>query len=59
VPAKELLETGCNLDRKNPNAKPDIEHLPPAQLVERILKKEARIAEIVGEIKGLLVGDGQ
>jgi type I restriction enzyme M protein len=58
VPAAELLATGCNLDRKNPNAKPDAEHLPPEQLVESILAKEARIAEIVGEIKGLLAGGG-
>ncbi len=51
VPAAELLANGCNLDRKNPNAKPDAEHLPPEQLVESILAKEAKIAAIVGEIK--------
>jgi type I restriction enzyme M protein len=56
VPAKELLDAGCNLDRKNPNAKPDAEHRPPEQLVESILAKEARIAAIVGEIKSLLAG---
>jgi type I restriction enzyme M protein len=56
VPAKELLDTGCNLDRKNPNAKPDAEHLPPEQLVESILAKESRIAALVGEIKALLAG---
>jgi type I restriction enzyme M protein len=48
-----------NLDRKNPNAKPDAEHLPPEQLVESILAKEAKIAVIVGEIKGLLAGGGK
>jgi type I restriction enzyme M protein len=56
VPGPELLATGCNLDRKNPRGKPDIEHLPPAELVESILQKEARIVEIVREIKGLLAG---
>jgi type I restriction enzyme M protein len=55
VPAHELLSTGCNLDRKNPNAKPDLEHLPPEQLVESILEKERRIVELVGEIRNLLV----
>jgi type I restriction enzyme M protein len=54
VPAAELLAGGCNLDRKNPRGKPDIEHLPPEQLVESILIKERRIAEIVGEIRQLL-----
>jgi type I restriction enzyme M protein len=54
VPAAELLAAGCNLDRKNPRAKADAEHRPPAELVEGILAKEAKIAAIVGEIKELL-----
>ena len=44
----------ANLDVKNPRAKEDIAHLPPEQLVESILEKEKRIAEIMTEIKGLL-----
>ncbi len=51
VSAKELLSTNCNLDRKNPRAKVDLEHLPPEQLAEDILKKELRIAELMQEIK--------
>ncbi len=54
VPAADLIAAGCNLDRKNPNAKPDAEHLPPDQLVASILAKEAKIAAIVGEIRVLL-----
>ena len=54
VPATELLANGCNLDRKNPRAKEDITHLPPAQLAADILKKEHRIAEIMGSIQNLL-----
>jgi type I restriction enzyme M protein len=54
VPAAELLANGCNLDRKNPRAKEDITHLPPAQLAADILKKEQRIAEIMGNIGNLL-----
>jgi type I restriction enzyme M protein len=54
VPADELLAAGCNLDRKNPNARPDIAHLPPEQLAASILEKEQRIAEIVRRIQGLL-----
>lgn len=45
---------GFNLDRKNPRAKEDITHLPPAQLAADILKKEQRIAEIMGNIQKLL-----
>jgi len=54
VPAAELLTNGCNLDRKNPHAKEDITHLPPEQLTSDILKKEQRIAEIMGNIQTLL-----
>jgi type I restriction enzyme M protein len=54
VPAQELLNANCNLDRKNPRAKVDFEHLPPEQLADDILKKELRIAELMQEIKAAL-----
>ena len=54
VSVKELLNANCNLDRKNPRAKVDFEHLPPEQLADDILKKELRIAELMGEIKAAL-----
>lgn len=54
VSAKELLDANCNLDRKNPRAKVDFEHLPPDQLADDILKKELRIAELMWEIKAAL-----
>jgi len=44
-----------NLDIKNPNAKQDLEHLPPEQLVESILQKEKRIAELMSEIMQALL----
>jgi type I restriction enzyme M protein len=54
VPAQKLLDEVCNLDRKNPRAKVDFEHMPPAQLADDILSKEARIAHLVNEIKAAL-----
>jgi type I restriction enzyme M protein len=58
---KDLLEynpdgtlRSVNLDRKNPNAATDFEHLPPEKLADDILKKEQRIAEIMLEIKARL-----
>jgi type I restriction enzyme M protein len=54
VSAQELLDSNCNLDRKNPNAKVDFEHLSPDQLADDILKKELRIAELMQEIKSAL-----
>lgn len=43
-----------NLDAKNPSAQQDIEHLPPEQLADDILRKEQRIAELMAEIKQAL-----
>jgi len=54
VPAKKILDSGCNLDIKNPSAKEDLEHLPPETLIEGIIEKEKRILHIMDEIKGLL-----
>ncbi len=44
----------ANFDIKNPNAKQDLEHLPPEQLADSILQKEQRIAELLQEIKQAL-----
>jgi type I restriction enzyme M protein len=54
VPASELLNSGCNLDRKNPLVKDDITHLAPSVLAAEIMKKEQRIAEIIGTVQMLL-----
>jgi type I restriction enzyme M protein len=54
VKAIDIVANNYNLDIKNPNAKDDLEHLPPEQLVEDIVEKEQRIAEIMAEIKQIL-----
>ncbi|NWJ98740.1 MAG: SAM-dependent DNA methyltransferase [Chloroflexi bacterium] len=54
VPVEQILANDCNLDLKNPTTKQDLEHLPPAQLVESIVRKEQRILEIMAEIKQAL-----
>jgi type I restriction enzyme M protein len=61
VKARDILKydtdgnlLSVNLDIKNPRAKEDIAHLPPAHLADSILQKERRIIEIVESIKGLL-----
>src|SRR3989442_1538026 len=51
VPVAELLDAGCNLDRKNPNAKEDAGRLLPAELATSILQKEQRIVDIVEGIR--------
>jgi type I restriction enzyme M protein len=59
VPYEEIAASDYNLDRKNPHGKNDYQHLPPAQLVESILRKEARITQIMEEIKQLLGESGR
>jgi type I restriction enzyme M protein len=54
ISAIDILKNGCQLDIKNPRGKVDFEHLPPEQLADDIMKKEQRIAEIMGEIKAVL-----
>ena len=54
VPYDEIAARDFNLDWKNPNRQEDAQHLPPEQLVDSILKKEARIQELLGEIKAAL-----
>jgi type I restriction enzyme M protein len=55
VTATELLESNCNLDRKNPRSAPDITHLSPEQLMASVLRTEEQIVAIVREIECLLV----
>ncbi len=43
IPVKELLETNCNLDRKNPRGGIDFEHLPPDQLADQQAAARCRL----------------
>ncbi len=52
--ANALLWSVYNLDRKHPDSQEDLEHLPPEELVQSILAKEQRIAEIMREIEAAL-----
>jgi type I restriction enzyme M protein len=54
VPTEQIVKNGYNLDIKNPNGKKDLEQLPPEELVDCIIEKEHRIADILQEIKQAL-----
>lgn len=56
VPVEQIVESGYNLDVKNPNAAADFEHMPPERLVEGIIEKETRILKIMQEIRLELAG---
>jgi len=54
IPVSDLLANNCNLDRKNPRGKEEVDHLPPNQLIDSIRQKERQIGELVSDIEGLL-----
>lgn len=54
VAAKDVLQSGCNLDIKNPRSQEALEHLPAEDLAESIVQKTQRVAQIMDEIKGIL-----
>ncbi|MFO0572396.1 MAG: class I SAM-dependent DNA methyltransferase [Polyangia bacterium] len=54
VRATELIEAGCNLDRRNPHGTQDVMTLPPEALVESIKTRELQIASIMDRVKVLL-----
>lgn len=63
VPVSDILKydangqlLSCNLDRKNPHAKDEIEHLPPEQILARIRGREAEIQTALEEIETILGG---
>ena len=43
-----------DLTAKNPNAKPDPAHKPPAELVREIEEREKKITELLNEIQHLI-----
>jgi type I restriction enzyme M protein len=57
VPAAEIFAAGCNLDRRNPNATEDFDHLPPEKLIDDLFTKEKRILDIIQEVRSLLQTD--
>lgn len=61
VPVSEILQydangqlLACNLDRKNPHAKDEVEHLPAEQILARIRGREAEIQTALNEIEAIL-----
>ena len=54
VNVPEIVSSGYNLDRRNPNAKESIEHTPPDKLLQDIVEKETKILQILNEARALL-----
>jgi len=54
VPVEVIVAKDYNLDVKNPNTPQPLEHLPPAELADEILRTEQRIVEILGTVRAML-----
>lgn len=57
VAVKQVMDNNCNLDLKNPTQRGEFAHLPAEQIVDDILSKERQIAELMGEVKRMLVNE--
>lgn len=51
VSAEVLIADECDLDRKNPNARNNVESRPPEQIISGLLSTERRITEILEHIQ--------
>lgn len=54
VSAADIIESGYNLDRKNPNAKAGLEHADPRELIASMRGHEEEIMRLLGEIETLI-----
>ncbi|MDR0672944.1 MAG: type I restriction-modification system subunit M [Zoogloeaceae bacterium] len=54
VSAADIIESGYNLDRKNPNAKAGLEHADPRELIASMRGHEEEILRLLGEIETLV-----
>lgn len=54
VPAKGVVANGYNLEVPNPNAKPDLGHLPPRELLQTIESCERTVLGLVDELRSIL-----
>ena len=58
VSAADVPKNGCNLEVPNPNAKPDLGHLPPNELLKTIESCEQQLLGLVRELRRVLVDGG-
>jgi type I restriction enzyme M protein len=54
VSAADIIESGYNLDRKNPNTKAGPEHADPKDLIASMRGHEEEIMRLLGEIETLV-----
>jgi type I restriction enzyme M protein len=54
VPVDQIVQSGYNLDLKNPDSAEVLERRSPEELIESIIEKEQIVLEIMGEIREML-----
>jgi type I restriction enzyme M protein len=54
VRAADIASSGYNLDVRNPSTPSRLEHLPPEQLIDEIVRAEDRIGEITASIRAIV-----
>ena len=51
VPAAEIVESGYNLDLRNPNRPDDLTHRPPAELVAELIEVEREMLTLLEQLE--------
>ncbi|MDR2241131.1 MAG: SAM-dependent methyltransferase, partial [Zoogloeaceae bacterium] len=54
ISAEDVIAKSYNLDVKNPNAKQELEHIAPMELVARMRQHENEVMRLLGEIEALV-----
>jgi type I restriction enzyme M protein len=54
VSARELLDTGCNLDLRNPKTVQQDDLLSPTQLIDRIARNEHEVLALLDEVRAIV-----
>ncbi|NES13370.1 MULTISPECIES: class I SAM-dependent DNA methyltransferase [Micromonospora] len=57
VPASTVVESGYNLDLRNPNAGDDLAHRPPGELLKELIATEHEILTLLEELQRVADGD--
>lgn len=54
VPVEQVIESGYNLDSKNPHSGQELETKPPEEILVDLVAKERRILDLLAQIKEVL-----
>ena len=55
MPVTDIVESGYNLDLRNPNRPDDLSHRPPAQLIAELIEVEREMLTLLEQLEREIV----